>query len=329
MIMFIFIKSSIFQIIQSQCNMNIQEIKTIKLQDFLASLGYTPTKQQSNRLWYLSPFRQESHASFKVNTERNQWYDFGIGKGGNIIDLAEQLYKSTDVSYLIHKIASDTPHCTPISSAAFADVKAGLRPNSFENLQVLPLTHPALIRYLDDRCIDMEVATSVCKELHYDFNDKHYFGIGFPNIAGGYELRNPFFKGCIAPKDISHFYADEPKKACFLFEGFIDFLSFMTLRRIQNPQYNELSNQDYLILNSVTNIHKALKCLSVYNNIQCFLDNDEAGRNAYLQLSKELGKSVTDASTLYNGYKDLNEYLCAEAKHSEKAKNKKAKGIKL
>ena len=26
--------------------MNIQEIKTIKLQDFLASLGYTPTKQQ-------------------------------------------------------------------------------------------------------------------------------------------------------------------------------------------------------------------------------------------------------------------------------------------
>ena len=103
----------------------------------------------------------------------------------------------------------------------------------------------------------------------------------------------------------------------------------MTLRRIQNPQYNELSNQDYLILNSVTNIHKALKCLSVYNNIQCFLDNDEAGRNAYLQLSKELGKSVTDASTLYNGYKDLNEYLCAEAKHSEKAKNKKAKGIKL
>lgn len=142
-------------------------------------------------------------------------------------------------------------------------------------------------------------------------------------------MRNPFFKGCIAPKDISHFYADEPKKACFLFEGFIDFLSFMTLRRIQNPQYNELSNQDYLILNSVTNIHKALKCLSVYNNIQCFLDNDEAGRNAYLQLSKELGKSVTDASTLYNGYKDLNEYLCAEAKHSEKAKNKKAKGIKL
>ncbi|MCS2850880.1 toprim domain-containing protein [Bacteroides fragilis] len=309
--------------------MNIQEIKTIKLQDFLASLGYSPTKQQGNNLWYLSPFRQENHASFKVNTERNLWYDFGIGKGGNIIDLAELLYKSSDVSCLIRKIASDAPHCMPIFSASFADVKSEQRTNSFENLQVFPLSHPALIRYLNDRCIDLEVATSVCKELHYNFNDKHYFGIGFPNIAGGYELRNPFFKGCIAPKDISHFCADEPKKVCFLFEGFMDFLSFMTLKRKENSQNINLSQLDYMVLNSVNNIHKAIRRLSHYNSIQCFIDNDDAGRNAYLQLSKELGNSVADASTLYNGFKDLNEYLCAEIKHSEKAEIKKNKGIKI
>ena len=326
MVMCIFIKSSIFQTIQLHSNMNIQEIKMIKLQDFLASLGYTPTKQQGNKLWYLSPFRQESHASFKVNTEHNQWYDFGIGKGGNIIDLAEQLYKSSDVSYLIHQIGHNVPRMVSPSPGV---VKLKQSSATFENLQVLPLSHPALIRYLQDRCIDIEVAKSVCKEVHYEVNNKRYFAIGFPNCGGGYELRNPFFKGCIAPKDISHFYADEPKKICFLFEGFIDFLSFMTLRRIQNPQYNGLSNQDYLILNSVTNIHKALKCLSVYNNIQCFLDNDEAGRNAYLQLSKELGDSGVKASALYNGYKDLNDYLCAESKHSEKAEIKKTKGIKF
>ena len=324
-----FIKSSIFQTIQLRCNMNIQEIKTIKLQDFLASLGYTPTKQQGNKLWYLSPFRQESHASFKVNTDRNLWYDFGIGKGGNIIDLAEVLYKSSDVSYLIRKIEDNVPNCTSTFSTSFADIKEEQQTNYFENLQILPLSHPALMRYLWDRCIDLEVAASVCKELHYDSNGKHYFGIGFPNIAGGYELRNPFFKGCIAPKDISYFYADEPKKACFLFEGFVDFLSFMTLKRKENPQNTGLRQQDYLILNSVTNIHKAIERLSRYDSVQCFLDNDDAGGNAYLQLSKELGKSVTDASTLYNGYKDLNEYLCAEAKHSEKAENKKTKGIKL
>ena len=308
--------------------MNIQEIKTIKLQDFLASLGYTPTKQQGNKLWYLSPFRQESHASFKVNTERNQWYDFGIGKGGNIIDLAELLYKSSDVSYLIRKIEDNVPNCTSIFSTSFAGIKEKQQTNYFENLQILPLSHPALMRYLWDRCIDLEVAASVCKELHYDSNGKHYFGIGFPNIAGGYELRNPFFKGCIAPKDISHFYADKPKKACFLFEGFMDFLSLMTLKRKENPQNTGLRQQDYLILNSVTNIHKAIERLSRYDSVQCFLDNDDAGRNAYLQLSMELRNSVADASTLYNGFKDLNEYLCAEFKHSQKAEIKKTKGIK-
>ena len=308
--------------------MNIQEIKTIKLQDFLASLGYTPTKQQGNKLWYLSPFRQESHASFKVNTERNQWYDFGIGKGGNIIDLAELLYKSSDVSYLIRKIEDNVPNCTSIFSTSFAGIKEKQQTNYFENLQILPLSHPALMRYLWDRCIDLEVAASVCKELHYDSNGKHYFGIGFPNIAGGYELRNPFFKGCIAPKDISHFCADKPKKACFLFEGFMDFLSLMTLKRKENPQNTGLRQQDYMVLNSVTNIHKAIEKLSRYDSVQCFLDNDDAGRNAYLQLSKRLRDSVTDSSTIYNGFKDLNEYLCAEFKHSEKAEIKKTKGIK-
>ena len=303
--------------------MNIKEIKQIKLQDFLASMGCKPVKQYGVNLMYLSPLRTEKHASFKVNTEINQWYDFGIGRGGNIIALAELLYNSSDVSYLIRQIERNAP-----SSVSFSlpTVKPITQQNSFKHLQVLPLIHPALIKYLEERCIDIETARAVCKELHFDTRGKHYFGIGFPNIAGDYEIRNPFFKGCIAPKDISHFYAEEPKKVCFVFEGFMDFLSFMTLRRKEN---DGLKRQDYLVLNSVSNVHKALERLSQYDSVQCFLDNDDAGKNAYLQLSKELGNSVANASTLYNGYKDLNEYLCAESKHSEKAEIKKAKGIKL
>ena len=306
--------------------MNIKKIKQIKLQDFLASMGCKPVKQYGVNFMYLSPLRTEKHASFKVNTEINQWYDFGIGRGGNIIALAELLYNSSDVSYLIHQIERNAPSSV---SGSLPTVKPITPQNSFEHLQVLPITHPALIKYLEERCIDVETARTMCKELHFDTRGKHYFGIGFPNIAGGYEIRNPFFKGCIAPKDISHFYAEEPKKVCFVFEGFMDFLSFMTLRKLKNPQQTGLSLQDYLVLNSVTNIHKTAKRLSRYDSVQCFLDNDEAGRNAYLQLSKELGKSITDASTLYNGFKDLNEYLCAESKHSEKAEIKKIKRIKL
>ena len=303
--------------------MNTEKIKQIKLQDFLAAMGCKPVKQYGVNLMYLSPLRTEKHASFKVNTELNLWYDFGIGKGGNIIDLAALLYNSSDVSYLIHQIERNAPSCVLVS---LPKAKPNTPQNSFENLQVLSIAHPALIKYLGERCIDIEIARTVCKELHFDTRGKHYFGIGFPNIAGGYEIRNPFFKGGITPKDISLFHNEESKQSCFVFEGFIDFLSFMMLRRKEN---DGLKRQDYLVLNSVSNVHKALESLSHYKNVQCFLDNDEAGRNAYKQLSEELGSSVLDSSSLYSDFKDLNDYLCAEFKHSEKAENKKIKGIKL
>lgn len=74
--------------------MTIQEAKQIRIADYLQSLGYTPVKQQGNSLWYKSPFREETEASFKVNTDRNLWFDYGLGRGGNIIALAQELYAS-------------------------------------------------------------------------------------------------------------------------------------------------------------------------------------------------------------------------------------------
>lgn len=60
----------------------LKEIKSIPLASFLSQLGHSPVKAQGNRLWYKSPLRQEHTASFKVQTDINCWYDFGIGKGG-------------------------------------------------------------------------------------------------------------------------------------------------------------------------------------------------------------------------------------------------------
>lgn len=77
--------------------MTTQEAKQIRIADYLQSLGYTPVNRKGNSLWYKSPLREETEASFKVNTELNQWYDFGIGRGGNIIALASELYHSDNV----------------------------------------------------------------------------------------------------------------------------------------------------------------------------------------------------------------------------------------
>lgn len=143
--------------------MNIQEVKNIRIADYLQSLGYTPEKQQGNSLWYKSPLREEKDASFKVNTELNRWYDFGLGKGGNIIALAEELYATDYVPYLLNKIAERVPHIRPVS---FSFRQQASEP-SFQQLEVDELTHPALLSYLQERGINTDLARLECKELHF------------------------------------------------------------------------------------------------------------------------------------------------------------------
>ena len=83
-----------------------------------------------------------------------------------------------------------------------------------------------------------------------------------------------------------------------------------------------------LILNSVNNIKKSIFFLSKHKLICSYLDNDEGGKRTLEQLKRE-GFDVQDYSSVFQNYKDLNEYLCAEFKHTEKAEIKKNKRIKL
>ena len=298
--------------------MTIQDVKQIKLADYLQSLGYTPVKQQGKNLWYKSPLRNETDASFKVNTELNQWYDFGIGKGGNIIALTAELYHSDNVAYLLERIAERTPYIRP---ATFSFGEQKTHNNSFQGVQVGELSSPALIDYLRGRGINIELAKRECKELRFEHNNKPYFAIGFPNIAGGYELRNRYFKGCLAPKDIAHIRQQgEQRAVCYLFEGFMDYLSFLTIRVSNNPDEPCTNEQDYMVLNSVTNLSKAEQLLRPYSRIGCFLDNDHAGQRAYENLKKMFGNRLQDMSHHYKEHKDLNEYLCHrnQAKRAEK-----------
>ena len=288
--------------------MTITDVKQIRISDYLHSLGYNPVKQQGGNLWYKSPFRQESEPSFKVNTDLNLWYDFGAGKGGNIIALAQELYASDDLRYLLEKIAEQAPHVRHVSSSQ----------PSFQQLEVRDLAHPALLRYLQGRGINIELAKRECKELHFTHNGKPYFAIGFPNVAGGYEVRNSFFKGCIAPKDITHIRQQgEPREKCLVFEGMTDYLSFLTLRMRNCPTMPNLDGQDYVILNSTANVTKALDVLYPYERIHCLLDNDHAGWKATREIEREYSCRVRDFSHEYRGYADLNDYLCGKRQEQD------------
>ena len=178
-------------------------------------------------------------------------------------------------------------------------------------MEVRELNHPALLRYLSERKINLYIARKECAELHFSHNGKNYFAIGFKNKSGGYEVRNRFFKGCMSPKDITHIRQQgEPRYACYVFEGMMDYLSFLSLRLEKFPACPSLDAQDYVILNSTSNVGKAIDALHGYERISCLLDNDEAGRKATLAIETALGYRVRDASHLYSEYNDLNDYLC-------------------
>ncbi len=273
-----------------------KEIKSIPLATFMSRLGHEPVRRCGDKLWYKSPLRQEHTPSFKVEATLNCWYDFGIGKGGNIIDLAAELYQSTDMRHLLRCIADSCP-VPSVQTVAATSVTRHSAP-SFEDIRIVPLENLALVAYLQERGIPPEISKAYCQQVHYSCHGKRYYAVAFANESGGHEIRNRYFKGCISPKDISiRRIRDGPSTECAVFEGFIDYLSALALGIIGG---------DAIILNSVSNVNRAIPHLRDYNTVHCYLDNDVAGKIALGQLTERFGTKVIDRSTLYSGYNDLN-----------------------
>ena len=275
--------------------MNIDAIRQIPLVDFLNHLGYQPTGRDSKGLWFYAPYRSERKPSFHVNPNKNIWFDFGTGTGGDIFTLAGEMSGETDFLRQADFIAvkMQLPVEKPYKPTPFIEEP------TFANLEISTLKAPALLKYLADRGITNEIARQYCVQVDYEMKGKHYYAIGFRNNADGYELRNPFFKGSSPPKHITHIANGNPR--CSVFEGFIDFLSAERLG------FND--GTDTIVLNSVSNLGKAIEPLTDYPLILCYLDNDAAGRAALARLQREFGDRVMDKSALYPNHKDLNDYL--------------------
>lgn len=275
--------------------MNMDNIRKISLVDFLHHLGYEPTGRDSKGLWFYAPYRNERKPSFHVNPRKGLWYDFGTGEGGDIFTLAGELSGRSEFVEQARYIAEtmNMPVAMPYKPQYFAEEP------TFENVTVSRLDSPALLRYLAERGIPDDIARRYCVQVDYTLHGKRYYAIGFENNALGFELRNAFFKGSYPPKSITHISGNN--RRCNVFEGFIDFLSAERLG------LNE--GNDSVVLNSVANIGKSIPILAGYPLILCYLDNDEAGRNALARLQREFGNKVMDKSALYPNHKDLNDYL--------------------
>lgn len=265
----------------SNNRLTIAEAKKKDMVTALSQMGFEAVKITRNNYWYHSPLRDEKSPSFKVNRRLNRWYDHGLGKGGNLVDFAVLLW-SCSVSEALQKLAGNFSFqqhpAKPfkIVSGQQAQIKI---------LSTTALASPTLLGYLHQRRISSEIAFQFCCELRYELSGKRWFGIGFKNECGGYEIRSAFHKLSSSPKGITSIKNGSDTVA--VFEGFFDFLAFMVA-----AGKNDLKEYDFIILNSLA-----------------FLDGTRGILESYSNVLLTWGNSYRDKSSLYDGYDDLNDWL--------------------
>jgi len=265
----------------------------ISIRQYLADRNIHPAKDRGYYGLYYSPLREDSNPSFKVDYDKDLWYDFGANEGGSIVDLVMKL-EHCSLAEAFQKLDN-----TSFSFQRNTPIVPANREPAIKITNTKPLNHPALLDYLKERSINTNIAKHYCSEIHYSISGKNYFAIGFPNDAGGWELRSRDFKGSISPKNITTI--NNSNDAVMLFEGFMDFLSYLSMKQNPSPTI------DSTILNSIANLPKAIPFLQTHQTIHAFFDNDEAGKRAAQCLSP-VCKEVIDQSAFYRNHKDLNEY---------------------
>ena len=280
--------------------MNIKQAKQIHLDEFLAQLGCSPTRSSMTQSWYLSPFRGEDTASFKVNRSRNLWFDFGSGEGGDILNLMIKLENLGSIPDALHRIGDimgsqtiplqrrDTPH-PHIESAP-------------EAMGFGPLQSRWLFAYLRSRGIDPNKALPYLKQATYEYAGKTEHALAFANDARGYELRSPTYKRSYGKKAIRTIA--RRSTTVHIFEGFFDFLTSLMVPAID-------SKCGVIVLNSVSMKDQAVAKIKDLGatRVEVYRDLDRAGQEFFDRIVSDLpGVECVDRSTLYDGFKDLNEW---------------------
>jgi hypothetical protein len=297
--------------------------REIRLADVLAKLGRQPVQQHGDDWWYISPFRQEEEASFHICTRRNIWNDFG-DTGGSVIDFAMRFFGCGPGQALWHLRRlhnAPVPAWAPVLAAA-----AGAAPvrSPIVLKKVKPFENRILVGYLQRRGIPYGLAQRYVQEAYYVHQGRSFFGVAFKNDEGGYELRSgghaddptkTGFKGAVPPKAITTLHAEQmtPGGAVAVFEGFVDFLSWLAHTGQREPPL------PVIVLNSGTLKERGLAALRRLGagTVQVYFDHDGPGRRLTAEFAAALpGVNVQDEAGVYQGYKDYNamlEAMCQQA----------------
>ena len=275
--------------------MNCEEARQkINIRTVMESFNLFPSKENRRTAFYFAIDREERTPSLSVDFVKNKAFDFGTGKSYDVISIVQQMMKcsvSDALKYLGKFEVSIHNDNQKVESNQEVE---------YEILKTSEINHFALVEYLTSRRVYEQ--KDLVKEIHYKMNGKKYFGIGFLNDSGGFEIRNKYSKICLGKKDVT---LVKTQKNSFdeivIFEGFFDYLTYRNMEKVQSS--------DYLILNSTSMLFKVENELKSYKKISLFLDNDEEGKSVTSKIQNEY-QNVEDCSIIYETYSDLNDWYC-------------------
>lgn len=143
---------------------------------------------------------------------------------------------------------------------------AGEKEKSGGGLEIIgtgPIRSPSLLQYLDARCIDHNVAGRFLKEVRYRPREKlaEFYALGWPS-GEGFDIRSSAFKGFAGQgKDISRLGLADGKSLS-IFEGFFDFLAFLT--------YYDISDfrNSAIVMNSTALRKRVLEEILLYDFVK-------------------------------------------------------------
>ncbi len=263
-----------------------------------------PMKRKNSYGLYISPFRDERNPSFKIDYDKNLWYDYGAGEGGSVIDLVMKLEQ-----------CNFSTACEILENGGFSfhrsNISSAIQPHlSTEIIDVTtPFSQGVLMQYCISRGISGNIVCAYLRQIHYVNNNREYYSLGMQNVLGGWEIVGlNHFKMVIGNKAYSIIKGECSNELC-IFEGIFDFLSSLMIgNRKCEPQ------TDCIILHSVTTLRQTKEILNQYDVIHSFLDNDEAGEKCHTELLMMAGQSKVITYDFYQEYKDINDYLLDKKK---------------
>ena len=297
------------------------------LNQIFQTLGHNPIATGQTRTTYKSPFNPSEKTPSCYIFNNDKWdgidplkefnyKDNSSGNGGDIYHFIMNYFnlsftgakakitELTGANYQEHNRPQQEKLATALNKKqkTAPPFSFNQQKETYQIIKTSTLQNQALIDYIKKRGISQKIAEKYLGEVYYQIDNKKYFALSFSNDNGGREVRNKYFKGSFGKKDISKIYPNPKDKRVKIFEGFMDFLSYLEINK-NAP----LSN--YLILNSASLQEKGLKAIQGnFEAFELYLDNDHRGDEVTEFFMQNL-TNVIDKRVHYKAYKDLNDFL--------------------